>query len=123
MSSQLNDLKSQHTTDEVKKVEDKISENKKEISFVKGFFSYEHNSNLVYDCKLNSFKIYASSSILDWKPKNIYDPSNKNELSSNQNINNFYPCVKNISGELYVLFSGNYFAQDIINISGNAINI
>ena len=123
MSSQLNDLKSQHTTDEVKKVEDKISENKKEISFVKGFFSYEHNSNLVYDCKLNSFKIYASSSILDWKPKNIYDPSNKNELSSNQNINNFYPSVKNISGELYVLFSGNYLAQDIINISGNAINI
>ena len=101
-SSQLNDLKSQHIIDEVKKVEDKVNENKKEIIFVKGFFSYEYHSNLVYDCKLNSFKVYASSSIVDWKPKNIYDPSNKNELSSNQNINNFYPSMKNISSELYV---------------------
>ena len=45
LSSQLNDLKSQHITDEVKKVEDKINENKKEIIFVKGFFSYEYHSN------------------------------------------------------------------------------
>ena len=59
LTSQLNDLKSQHITDEVKKVEDKVNENKKEIIFVKGFFSYEYHSNLVYDCKLNSFKIYA----------------------------------------------------------------
>ena len=123
LTSKLNDLKSQHITDEVKKVEDKVNENKKEIIFVREFFSYDHNSNLVYDCKLNSFKIYASSNILDWKPKNIYDPSNKNELSSNQNINNFYPHIKNISGELYVFFSGNYFVQDIINISNNVINI
>ena len=55
LSSHLNDLKSQHITDEVKK----------EIIFVKGFFSYEYHSNLVYYCKLNSFKIYASSSILE----------------------------------------------------------
>ena len=68
LRSQLNDLKSQHITDEVKKVEDKVNENKKEIIFVKGFFSYEYHSSLVYDCKLNSFKIYVSS-YLDWKPK------------------------------------------------------
>ena len=80
LSSQLNDLKSQHITDEVKKVEDKVKKNKKEIIFVKGFFSYEYHSNLVSDCKLNSFKIYASSSILEWKPKNIYDPSNIYDL-------------------------------------------
>ena len=123
MPSQLNVLKSQHITDEVKKVEDKVNENEKEIIFVKGFFSCKYHSNLVYDCKLNSFKIYASSSILDWKPKNIYDPSNKNELSSNRNINNFYPSIKNISGELYVSFSGNYFVQDIINTSNNVMNI
>ena len=123
LTSQLNDLKSQHITDEVKKVEDKVNENKKEIIFVKEFFSYEYHSNLVYDCKLNSFKIYALSYILDWKPKNIYDLSTKNELSSTQNINNFYPSIKNISGELYVSFSGNYFVQDIVNISHNVINI
>ena len=38
LTSQLNDLKSQHITDEVKKVEDKVNENKKEIIFVRGFF-------------------------------------------------------------------------------------
>ena len=40
------------TKDEVKKVEDKVNENKKEIIFVRGFFSYECHSDFVYDCKL-----------------------------------------------------------------------
>ena len=48
LTSQLNDLKSQHIADEVKKVEDKVNENKKEIIFVRGFFSYEYHSDLVY---------------------------------------------------------------------------
>ena len=39
------------------------------------------------------------------------------------NINNFYRSIKNISGELCVSFSGNYFVQNIINISNNVINI
>ena len=51
LSSQLSDLKSQHIADEVKKVEDKVNENKKEIIFVRGFFSYKYHSDLVYDCK------------------------------------------------------------------------
>ena len=38
LTSQLNDLKSQHVTDEVQKVEDKVNGVKKEIIFVKGFF-------------------------------------------------------------------------------------
>ena len=59
LTSQLNNLKIQQITDEVKKVEDKVNENKKEITFVRGFYSYEHNSDLVYDCKLNSFKILS----------------------------------------------------------------
>ena len=47
LTSQLNDLKSHHITYEVKKVEDKVNENKKEIIFVRGFFSYEYHSDLV----------------------------------------------------------------------------
>ena len=84
LTSQLNDLKSQHITDEVKKVEHKVNENKKEIIFVRGFLSYEHLSDLVYNCKLNLIKTH-SCGILEWKPKNIYDPSNKNVLNSVQN--------------------------------------
>ena len=58
------------TKDDVKKVEHKVNENKKEIIFVRGFFSYEYHSDLVYDCKLNFIKTH-SHGILEWKPKNI----------------------------------------------------
>ena len=85
LTSQLNNLKSQHITDEVKKVEDKVNENKKEITFVRGFYSYEHNSDLVYDCKLNLFK-NSCYGISRWKSKNIYDPSIKNVLYPVKNI-------------------------------------
>ena len=44
---------SNYATKDVKKVEDKINENKKEIIFIKGFFLYEYHSDLVYECKLN----------------------------------------------------------------------
>ena len=88
-----------------------------------GFFSGTYQSDLVYEWKLNSFNIYSPSSILDWKPINIYSLSNKKDLSSVQNINNFYPNIKNINGELYVLFNGGYFVQDIITIPNNVINI
>ena len=103
MSSQLNDLKSQHIADEVKKVEDKVNENKKEIIFVRGFFSYEYHSDLVYDCKLNLIKTDFYG-ILEWKPKNIYDPSNKNVLNSVQNIKNIEPNIKNDGKGLHVFF-------------------
>ena len=94
LTSQLNDLKSQHITDDVKNVEDKVNENKKEINFVRGFFSYEYHSDLIYDCKLNLIKTYYYG-ILEWKPKNIYDPSNKNVLNSVQNIKLIKPIIKN----------------------------
>ena len=58
------------TKDDVKKVEDKLNENKKEIIFIRGLFLYEHHSDLVYDCKLNLIKTYFYG-ILDWNPKNI----------------------------------------------------
>ena len=123
LTSQLNNLKSQHTTDEVKKVEDKVNENKKEITFVRGFYSYEHNSDLVYDCKLNLFKS-LSYGISKWKSKNIYDPSIKNVLFPVQNIKLLSLNIKNDSKGLHVFFNGgDYLHQDIIAIPNNVINI
>ena len=52
------DLSNYATKDDVKKVEDKVNKNKKEIIFVRGFFLYEYHNDLVYDCKLNLIKIY-----------------------------------------------------------------
>ena len=108
LTSQLNDLKSQHVTDEVKKVEDKVNENKKEIVFVRGFFSYEYHSDLVYDCKLNLIKTH-SHGILEWKPKNIFHPSNKNVLNSVQNIKLISPNIKNDGKGLYVFLAVTIF--------------
>ena len=119
LTSQLNNLKSQDITDEVKKVEDKVNENKKEITFVRGFYSYEHNSDLVYDCKLNLSKT-LSYGISEWKSKNIYDPSIKNMLYPVQNIKLLSPNIKNDSKGLHVFFNGgNCFHQDIIAIPNN----
>ena len=116
------DLSNYATKDDLKKVEDKVNENKKEIIFVRGFFLYEYHSDLVYVCKLSSIKTYFYG-ILDWNPKNIYDPSNKNMLNSVQNIKLAVPNIKNDGKGLHVLFSGNYFIQDIVAIPNNVINI
>ena len=53
------DLNNYGTKDDVKKVEEKVDD-----------------SDLVYDCKLSLMKTNFYC-ILDWNPKNIYDPSNK----------------------------------------------
>ena len=63
------------------------------------------------------------SGILECKPKDIYDNSNKNVLNSVQNTKNVAPDIKNINGELYVSFNGNHFQQNAIIISDNVINI
>ena len=82
------DLSNYVTKDDVK-----VNENKKEIIFIKGFFLYEYHSDLVYDCKLNLIKTYFYG-ILEWKPKNIYNPLNKNVLNSVQNIKLIAPNIK-----------------------------
>ena len=95
--SQLNDLKSQHIADEVKK---KV---KKKLFLLEDYFSFEYHSDLVYDCKLNLIKTH-SHGILEWKPKNIYDLSNKNVLNSVQNIKLISPNIKNDGKGLHVFF-------------------
>ena len=95
------DLANYATKDNVKEVEDKVNENKNEIIFVRGFYSYEHNSDLVYDCKLNLFKT-LSYDISRWKSKNIYDPSIKKVLYPVQNIKLLSPNIKDDSKGLHV---------------------
>ena len=87
------DLSNYAKKDDVKKVEHKVNKNKKEIIFIKGFLLYEYHSDLVYDCKLNLIKTYFYG-ILEWKPKNIYNPLNKNVLNSVQNIKLIAPNIK-----------------------------
>ena len=76
LTSQLNDLKSQHIATEVTGIDNKtkknasdilalenkltqkgdtINENKTELSIFKGFFFYLQKNHLVYECKVNSY--------------------------------------------------------------------
>ena len=75
LSSQLNDLKSQHIATEVTSIDNKtktnasdiltlenltlkgdtINENKRELNIFRGFFFYLQKNHLVYECKVGSF--------------------------------------------------------------------
>ena len=114
LTNQLNDLKSQHIATEVTTIdnktkknasdiltlenksqqkEDTINENERGNSFARGFFSYTQNSDLVYECKVNSMK-FDISGISEWKPKDIYDSLNKNVLNSVRNTKTVSPNIK-----------------------------
>ena len=87
LTSQLNDLKSQHIATEVtgidnktkknasdilalenklKQREDSINENDRGLSFNRGFFFYTDQSYLVYDSKIGSFQ-FTGNKISTWK--------------------------------------------------------
>ena len=114
LTSQLNDLKSQHIAIEVTAIdnktkknasdiltlenklqqkEDTVNENERGNSFARGFFSYTQNSNSIYECKVNSIK-FDISGISEWKPKDIYDSLNKNVLNSVRNTKTVSPNIK-----------------------------
>ena len=121
LTSQSNNLKSQHIATEVTTIdnktkknasdilklenklqqkEDTINKNERGNSFARRFFSYTQNSNLVYECEVNSMK-FDISGILEWKPKDIYDSLNKNVLNSFRNRKTVSPNIKkNINGQL-----------------------
>ena len=82
LSSQLNDLKSQHIATEVTGIDNKtkknssdilileakintnkdtINENERGLSFYRGFFFYKDQSYLTYECKLGSFNFGITS--------------------------------------------------------------
>ena len=87
LTSQLNDLKSQHIATEVTGIDNKttknasdilalknklqqkegtINENERGLSIFRGFLFYLHQNHLVYECKVNSF-IFDNKKILQWK--------------------------------------------------------
>ena len=97
LTSQLNDLKSQHIADEVKKVEDKVTENssdilgfqsrlkqkedtvndvQREMSYFRGKHSYERDglqNYLVFKGLYSSFERSTGLNITKWKSSGIYD--------------------------------------------------
>ena len=144
LTSQLNDLKSQHIATEVNTIdnktkknasdilapesklqqkEDTINENERGNSFARGLFFYIDQSYLVYNCKLGSFS-FNSKNISAWKSTGIYNYLSKSNMNAFGNLKNDLPNLKN-DGRMNVYLSGNHFQQTkvIIPNNNNVINI
>ena len=144
LSSQLNDLKSQHIATEVtgidnktkknasdilalenklKQKEDTINENERGLSFNRGFFFYTDRSYLVYDCKMGSFQ-FTGNKISTWKSTGIFNYSSDSNMNAVGDSGRDLPDVEN-DGRMHVHLSGNHFQQNkvIIPNNNNAINI
>ena len=144
LTSQLNDLKSQHIATEVtgidnktkknasdilalenklQRKEDTINENERGLSFNRRFFFCMGRSYLVYDCKMGSFG-FGFKDILEWKSTGIYNYSSRSNINAVANSKNNLPNLKNY-GRMHVYLSGNHFQQNkvIISNNNNTINI
>ena len=146
LSSQLNDLKSQHISTEVtnidnktkknssdilalknklKQKEDTINENERGLSFNRGFIYYKDQSYLTYECKAGSFGFALNPrNISEWKSTGIYNHSSHSCMNAVANTKTDLPNFKN-DGRMHVHLNGNHFQQIVASIPNNddVINI
>ena len=140
LTSQLNDLKSQYIADEVKEVDDKVTENSTDILDFESrleqkeyilndlereasFFRGNQNSCFLFESRFKSFS-KSGGSISSWKSTGIHNDSNNTDLFSVNNSNNVSPTLLNQDNRLGVTFSGNYMKQDKIGYAhGSVVNI
>ena len=144
LDSKPNDLKAQHISTEVKKIDDKtkkntsdilrfenrlkqkediVDENQRGLGFNKGFFFYMDQSYLVHDCKTGSFQ-FTNDKISLWKSTGIFNYLDNSNMNAVRGSGGDLPALKN-DGRMYVYLSGNHFEQNkvIIPNNNNIINI
>ena len=144
LGSKLNDLKAQHISNEVKKIDDKtkqntsdilrfenrlkqkediVDENQRGLSFNRGFFFYMDQSYLVYGCKMGSFQ-FTIDKISVWKSTGIFNYLDNSYMNAVEGSGGDLPALKN-DGRMYVYLSSNRFKQSevIIPNNNNVINI
>ena len=138
LTSQLNDLKSQHIATEVTTIdnkikksasdilalesklqqkEDTINENERGNSFARDLFFYIDQSYLVYDCKLGSFN-FTAGKITKWKSTGIFNYLANSNMNSVANSGGNLPVLKN-DGRVHVYLNGNHFQQNKVIIPNN----
>ena len=147
LSSQLNDLKSQHIATEVTSIDNKtkknasgilavknklqqkeyiINENERRLSFNRGCFFYTDQSYLKYECKMGSFD-FTTNKISKWKSTGIFNRSSNSKYRASSNMDAVgdssgnLPNLKN-DGRMNVYLSGNQNVTGIPN-NDNVINI
>ena len=142
MTSQLNNLKSQHIAIEVTGIDNKtkkntndilalknelekkeyaISENEIGISFNRGFFYYLQQNNLVYECKVDSF-IFDNKKISKWKSTGVLNISDYYSMNGIKDTKNETPVLKN-DEKIYVYLKGSHFHQNNVLTTNNDLVI
>ena len=144
LTSQLNDLKSTHIADEVKKVDDKVKKNitdilgfesrlkqkedtlndlEREASFNKGFWYYPEQSYFLFEGNSKSFS-RSGGSVSSWISTGMHGDSKNTDLFSVNNSSNNPPTLLNQYNKLGVTFNGNYMKQNKLGYAhGTVINI
>ena len=138
LSSQLNDLKSQHIATEVTGIdnktkknardilalenkltqkEDTINENERGLTFDRGVFFYLQQNHLVYECKVDPF-IFNNKKISKWESTGVFNHSDYYSMNGIENIKKEMPILKN-DERLYVYLQGNHFQQNNVLTSNN----
>ena len=138
LTSQLNNLKSQHIAIEVKGIDNKtkknandilalknelekkeydINENETGISFNRGFFYYLQQSNLVYECKIDSF-IFNNKKISKWNSTGVLNISDYYSMNGIKDTKNGMPILKN-DEKMYVYLKGSNFQQNNVLTTNN----
>ena len=129
LSSQLNNLKSQHIATEVTGIDNKtkknasdilalenkltqkgdtINENERELSIFRGFLFYLPK-HLVYECKVGSFT-FNNKNVSKWESTGVFNSSDYYSMNGIENTKKEMPILKN-DERLYVYLQGNHFQQ------------
>ena len=138
LTSQLNDLKSQHIATEVTGIDNKtkknasdilalenkfsqkgdtINENERELSIFRGFFFYLQKNYLLYECKVGSF-IFINKKISKWESTGIFNSSDYYSMNGIENTKKEMAILKN-DERMYVYLKGSHFQQNNILTSNN----
>ena len=138
LSSQLNDLKSQHIATEVTGIDNKtkknasdilalenkltqkgdtINENERERNIFRGFFFYLQKNHLVYECKVGSF-IFNNKKISKWESTGVFNSSDYYSMNGIENTKKEMTILKN-DERLYVYLQGNHFQQNNVLTSNS----
>ena len=138
LTSQLNNLKSQHIATEVTGIDNKIQKNpndilalkneleKKEyalseneigISFNRGFFYYLQKNNLVYECKVDSF-VFDNKKISKWKSTGVLNISGYYGMNGIKDTKNVTPVLKK-DEKMCVYLKGSHFQQNNVLTTNN----
>ena len=129
LSSQLNNLKSQHIATEVTGIDNKtkknasdilalenkltqkgdtINENERELSIFRSFLFYLPK-HLVYECKVGSFT-FNNKNVSKWESTGVFNSSDYYSMNGIENTKKEMPILKN-DERLYVYLQGNHFQQ------------